>query len=117
MDTVSMDVDGVAGEGRGIAGRAGDAGVHGKGLVSGLEATLGLVGHPDVRAALASFTDEVREPALALHGLVSAVGDSISNVAGVGRESDNEGARDVRLHTDAVETVAGALRRDVNAPV
>lgn len=113
---IGMEVEPLYAHGRTIADRSAHGGKHSVGLIDSLEAAAGVLGHPEVRAALGRLTSAVQDPAVKLPGLITAVGNGIGNTAATGRNSDEEGARVVRTHTDAVEGGALGLVHRINRP-
>jgi len=114
MAMIGMDVDGLYRHGERIAQRSEHAGAHSHGLLDTLDSASGIVGHPDMAAALSRFTGDLTDHAVKLPGLITTTGHGVSNTAATGRDSDDEGARSVRAAADVVESVGLGLARRIN---
>lgn len=113
---IGMDVERLYSHGRTIADRSAHGGKHSTALIDSLDAAAGVLGHPEVKAALRRLTGTVQDPAVKLPGLITAVGNGVGNTAATARNSDDEGARDVRVHTDVAEGGALDLVNRINRP-
>ncbi|HWU20880.1 MAG TPA: hypothetical protein VN088_05110 [Nocardioides sp.] len=114
---LGMEVAGLHSAGTTMAGRSGTAQVHANGVKNSVDDAAGIAGHPLVRSALASLLDDhILDPAIKLPGLIAGGGEQVADLAGTGRNSDEEGARAIKTHVDAAETHATALTRRINNP-
>ncbi|HJQ03911.1 MAG TPA: hypothetical protein VJ872_00575 [Nocardioides sp.] len=114
---VGMDVTGLHSAGTTMAGRSSTAQVHANGVKNGVDDAAGVAGHPLVKAALTALLDDhILDPAIKLPGLIGGGGEHVANLAATGRSSDEEGARDVKVHADAAEAHATTLNRSINNP-
>ncbi|GAB4001587.1 hypothetical protein [Nocardioides ultimimeridianus] len=114
---VGMDVTGLHSAGTTMAGRSGTAQVHATGVKNSVHEAAGIAGHPLVKSALNTLLDDhILDPSGKLPALISGGGEHVANLAATGRNSDEEGARDVKAHVDATEAHATTLNRSINNP-
>jgi hypothetical protein len=117
-DVTGVEVDGLHGTGRTIAGRSTGGQSAANGIKQGLDSASGLVGHSRIKSALTSFvTNHVIDDSNLVGHQLSAGGDNVSNVASTARSSDEEHAHalspDVNLNSDTSSDLNGRINRVV----
>lgn len=115
-DVTGIEVDGLHGTGRKVAGRSSGGQAAANGLKQGLDAASGSVGHGRIKSALTTYvTNHVIDDSNLVGHHLTAGGDNISNVASTGRSSDEENAHslaaEVNLNSDASSDLNNRINR------
>ncbi|RYJ05245.1 MAG: hypothetical protein EON52_12580 [Actinomycetales bacterium] len=113
-NVTGVDVDGLHGTGRTIAGRSEGARAAARGLSNGLDSASGSVGHGRIKSALSSFvTDHLVDDSNLLGVQLDNGGNAVSNVASTARSSDEEGARALQTDVGSDTEIGDRINRRV----
>lgn len=114
-DVTGVQVDGLHGAGRTVAGRSTGGQSAANGLKHDLDSASGSVGHARVKSALTAFvTNNVIDDSNVVGHQLTAGGDNVSNVASTARSSDEESARSISAEVNATSGEADGLRNRIN---
>lgn len=117
-DVTGVEVEGLHGTGRTVAGRSTGGQSAANGIKHGLDSASGSVGHGRVKSALTTFvTNHVIDDSNLVGHQLTAAGDNVSNVASTARSTDEEGAHvlstEVNLSSDQSSDLNGRINRVV----
>ncbi|KQY56052.1 hypothetical protein ASD11_16410 [Aeromicrobium sp. Root495] len=113
-NVTGVDVDGLHGTGRKIAGRSEGARAAARGLSTGLDSASGTVGHGRIKSALSSFvTDHLVDDSNQLGVHLDTGGNNVSNVASTARSNDEEGARALQADIGLDTEIGDRINRQV----
>ena len=114
-DVTGIEVDGLHGAGRTVAGRSTGGQSAANGLKHGLDSASGSVGHGKIKSALSTFvTNNVIDDSNLVGHQLTAAGDNVSNVASTARSSDEENARTLSTEVNSTSGQADGLRSRIN---
>jgi len=114
-DVTGIEVDGLKGAGRTVAGRSSGGQSAADGLKYGLDSASESVGHGRVKSALSNFvTDNVLSDSALVGHQLTAGGNNISNVASIARSSDQENAHSLAAEVNSTSGEADGLRSRIN---
>lgn len=114
-DVTGVEVEGLHGAGRKVAGRSAGGQAAAKGLKEGLDSASGTVGNGRIKTALTSFvTNHVIDDSNLLGHQLTAGGDNVSNVASTARSSDEEGAHALSVEVNGTSDGGTDLSNRIN---